>query len=173
MSKIQTASKLPTYLFATIEKQQLNEVLRKLKAVEYIKWFGTTSGRFDVVASFKGNDTQETYAAIKEIKSINGVVSTTSMVPFEGHVNPKENGERAMGQVFLRIDRPVQDIIQSLKRISGVTEAMAVSGQWDVLTTVRGQSYEEILAKTVQEISQIDGIRTSETTFVYKPTVAA
>ncbi|MBI2183985.1 MAG: Lrp/AsnC ligand binding domain-containing protein [Thaumarchaeota archaeon] len=144
-----------------------------MKAVEYIKWFGTTSGRFDVVASFKGNDTQETYAAIKEIKSINGVVSTTSMVPFEGHVNPKENGERAMGQVFLRIDRPVQDIIQSLKRISGVTEAMAVSGQWDVLTTVRGQSYEEILAKTVQEISQIDGIRTSETTFVYKPTVAA
>ncbi len=173
MSNIQTASTLPTYLFATVVKQQLNEVLRKLKAVEYIKWFGSTSGRFDVVASFKGNDAQKTYAAIKEIKSILGVVSTTSMVPFEGHVNPQQNGERAMGQVFLRTDKPVQDVIQSLKRISGVSEAMAVSGQWDILTTVRGQSYEEILAKTVQEISQINGIRTSETSFVYKPTVAA
>ena len=62
---------------------------------------------------------------------------------------------------------------KSLKSISGVTEALAVSGQWDILTTLSGASYEEILAKTVQEISQINGIRTSETTFVYKPTVAA
>ena len=173
MSNIQTASTLPTYLFATVEKRELNEVMRKLKAVEYVKWFGSTSGRFDVVASFKGNDTEKTYAAIKAIKSINGVVATTSMVPFEGHVNPQQDGRRAMGQVFLRTNRPVQDIIQSLKSISGVTEALAVSGQWDILTTLSGASYEEILAKTVQEISQINGIRTSETTFVYKPTVAA
>lgn len=173
MSNIQTANTLPTYLFLTVEKQELNEVLSKLKEVEYMHWFGSTSGRFDVVAAFKGNDTQKTYAAIKEIRSINGVVSTTSLVPFEGHVNPQRNGERAMGQVFLRVDRPAQEIIQSLKSISGVSEALAVSGQWDILATVRGQSYEEILVKTIKEISQIDGIRTSETTFVYMPAVSA
>ena len=173
MSKIQTATTLPTYLFATVEKQKLNEVLGKLKEVKYIHWFGSTSGRFDVVASFKGNDIQKMYAAIKEIRSIKGIVSTTSFVPFEGHVSPQRNGGHAMGQVFLRVDRPAQEMIQSLKSISGVSEALVVSGQWDVLATVRGQSYEEILAKTVKEISQIEGIRTSETSFVYNPTVSA
>ncbi len=116
---------------------------------------------------------QKTNAAIKKIKSIKGVASTSCLVPFEGHVNPKKDGERAMGQVLLRVDRPVQDIIQALKSISGVTEALVVSGEWDILVTLRGQSYEEILQKTVQEISKIDGIRTSETTFVYKPTASA
>lgn len=173
MSNIQTASTLPTYLFATVGKQQLSSVLNKLKEVAYIRWFGSTSGRYDVVASFKGNDMQKTYSAIKEIKSINGVVSTTSVVPFEGHVNPKQNGEKAMAQVFLRVNRPVQDVIQSLKNISGVTEALAVTGQWDVLTTMRGQSYEEIFSKIVQEVSQVNGIRTSETSFVYQPIVSA
>jgi DNA-binding Lrp family transcriptional regulator len=173
MSGTQTTNTLPTYLYATVVKHELNEVLRKLKAVEYVKWFGSTSGRYDIVASFKGNDAQKTYSAIKEIRSIGGVVSTTSMVPFEGHVNPNESVEPAMGQVFLRTDRPVQDVIQSLNRVSGVTEALAVSGQWDILATLRGRSYEDILAKAVQEISQISGIRTSETSFVYRPTLAA
>lgn len=173
MSNIQTANALPTYVFATVEKQELKSVLNKLKEVAYIHWFGSTSGRYDVVASFKGNDMQKTYAAIKEIRSINGVVSTTSLVPFEGHVKPQRNGGHAMGQVFLRVDRPAQEMIQSLKSISGVSEALAVSGQWDVLATVRGQSYEEILEKTIQEISQVDGIRTSETSFVYKPIASA
>ncbi len=173
MSNIATTNTLPSYLFATVEKQEHNEVLSKLKGVDYINWFGSTSGRFDVVASFKGNDMQKTYSAITKIKSIKGIGSTSCLVPFEGHVDPKKNGERAMAQVFLSVDRPVQDVIQSLKKISGVTEALAVSGQWDVLATLHGQSYEEILQKTVQEISKIDGIRTSETAFVYKQTASA
>ncbi|HLE35403.1 MAG TPA: Lrp/AsnC ligand binding domain-containing protein [Nitrososphaerales archaeon] len=173
MSNIATTNTLPSYLFATVEKQEHNEVMSKLKGVDYVDWFGSTSGRFDVVASFKGNDMQKTYSAIKKIKSIKGIGSTSCLVPFEGSVDPKKNGERAMAQVFLSVDRPVQDVIQSLKKISGITEALAVSGQWDVLVTLHGQSYEEILQKTVQEISKIDGIRTSETAFVYKQTASA
>ena len=173
MTNIQTANMMPTYLFATVEKNELNSVLHKLKEVKYINWFGSTSGRFDLVASLRGNDVQKTYAAIKEIRSMNGVVSTTSMYPYEGLVNARSNGDHAMGQVFLRVNKPVQDILKSLMSISGVSEASVVSGQWDILVTVKGESYEEILGKTVQKISQIDGIRTSETTFVYKPTKLA
>jgi len=191
MSNMQTTT-LPTYLFATVEKQELNSILTKLKQVAYINWFGSTSGRFDVVATFKGNDMQKTDAAIREIRSIKGVISTDAMVPSEGQSNPRANDQRAMGQIFLSVDKPTQDVIQSLKNVSGVTEALAVSGQWEIptgtsyrmkssqqwhpweiLVTVRGQNFEEILAKAVQEISQISGVRNSETTFVYKPTVAA
>ena len=173
MTNIPTANMQPTYLFATVEKRELNAVLHKLKEVKYINWFGSTSGRFDLVASLKGNDVQKTYAALKEIRSMNGVLSTTSMYPYECLVNAHSNGAHAMGQVFLRVDKPVQAILKSLMSITGVSDASVVSGQWDILATVKGESYEEILAKTVQKISQIDGIRTSETSFVYKPTVMA
>lgn len=173
MSNIQTANTLPTYLFATVEKQEMNQVINKLKEVDYIHWSGSTSGRYDIVAAFKGSDMQKSYSAVKQIRSIDGIVSTTCFVPFEGHTNSQKNGEQAMGQVFLRVDKPVQDVIQSLKRISGITEALAVAGKWDILATVRGHSYEEILEKIVKQVSQVDGIRTSETSFVYKPTVSA
>jgi len=173
MTNIPTANMQPTYLFATVEKRELNSVLHKLTEVHYINWSGSTSGRFDLVASLKGNDVQKTYAAIKEIRSMNGVLSTTSMYPYESLVNTPSNGAHAMGQVFLRVDKPVQDILKSLMNISGVSDASVVSGQWDILVTVKGESYEEILANTVQKISQIDGIRTSETSFVYKPTIIA
>ncbi len=173
MTNIPTANMQPTYLFANVEKRELNAVLHKLKEVKNINWFGTTSGRFDLVASLKGNDDQKTYAAIKEIRSMDGVISTTSMHPYEGMMNARSNGAHAMGQVFLRVDKPVKDVLKSLMAISGVSDASVVSGQWDILATVKGESYEEILGKTVQKISQIDGIRTSETSFVYKPTVMA
>lgn len=192
MSNMQTTTSLPTYLFATVEKQELASILTKLKEVSYINWFGSTSGRFDFVATFKGNDMQKTDAAIKEIRSIKGVVTTDAMVPFEGQSNPHANDQHAMGQVFLSVDKPTQEVIQSLKNVTGVTEALAISGQWEIptgtsyrirssqqwhpweiLVTVRGLNYEEILGKAVSEISQISGVRDSETTFVYKPTVAA
>lgn len=173
MTSIQIANMQPTYLFATVEKRELNAVLHKLKEVKYINWFGSTSGRFDLVASLKGNDVQKTYAAIKEIRSMDGVLSTTSMYPYERLVNTRSNGAHAMGQVLLRVNKPVQDVLKSLMTISGVSDASVVSGQWDILATVKGESYEEILAKTVQKISQIDGISTSETSFVYKPTIMA
>src|SRR3990172_10126615 len=103
MSNIATTNTLPSYLFATVEKQEHNEVLSKLKGVDYVDWFGSTSGRFDVVASFKGNDMQKTYSAINKIKSIKGIGSTSCLVPFEGQVDPKKNGEGPMAQVFLRV----------------------------------------------------------------------
>ena len=141
MTNIPTANMQPTYLFATVEKRELNSVLHKLTEVHYINWFGSTSGRFDLVASLKGNDVQKTYAAIKEIRSMNGVLSTTSMYPYESLVNTPSNGAHAMGQVFLRVDKPVQDILKSLMNISGVSDASVVSGQWDILVTVKGKSY--------------------------------
>ena len=173
MSNIQTASTLPTYLFANVEKKEFNEVMSKLKDVDYIHWSGSTSGRYDFVAAFKGSDMQKSYSAVKKIRSIYGVVSTTCLVPFEGQTNAQKDGQHAMGQVFIRVNKPAQDVIQSLKSISGVTEALAVAGRWDILATVRGISYEEILEKVVKQISKVDGVRTSETTFVYNPTVAA
>jgi len=173
MTNIQTANMQPTYLFATVEKRELNSVLHKLTEVHYINWFGSTSGRFDLVASLKGNDVQKTYAAIKEIRSMDGIISTTCMYPYEGLVNTRSNGAHSIGQVFLRVDKPLNAVLKSLMSISGVSDATVVSGQWDILATVKGESYEEILAKTVQKISQIDGVRTSETSFVYKPTIIA
>jgi DNA-binding Lrp family transcriptional regulator len=132
-------------LFATVEKHELNSSLGKLKDVAYINWFGSTSGRSKLVATFKGNYMQKTDAEIRGIKS---VVTTETMVPFEG-----------------QWEVPI-----------GTSYRMRSSQQWhpwEILVTVRGQNYEEILAKTVHEISKINGVQDSETTFVYKPTVAA
>jgi DNA-binding Lrp family transcriptional regulator len=92
MSNKQAATTLPVYLFATVEEQELNSVLGKMKEVSYVNWFGSTSGRFDFVATFKGNDVAKIDAAISEIRSIKGVVSADTMFPLEGEsdLGPEE-----------------------------------------------------------------------------------
>jgi len=134
ISDMQTTTSLPSYLFATVEKQELASILSKLKDIAYVDWFGSTSGRFDFVDTFKGNDMRKTDAAIKEIRTLEGVVSTNAMVPFEGQSNSHADDQRAMGQMFLSVDRPTQEVIQSLKNVPGVTEALAIPGRWEIPT---------------------------------------
>jgi Lrp/AsnC ligand binding domain len=88
VSNKQASTNLPVYLFATVEEQELNSVLGKMKEVSYVNWFGSTSGRFDFVATFKGDDAEMIDAAIMEIRSIKGVVSADTMFPLEGGSSP-------------------------------------------------------------------------------------
>lgn len=170
VSKNSTA--LPTYLFANVDPQKVAKVLESLDEVDYVDWYGSTTGRYDVALALKGSDLKRVYNAIKEVREIEGVESTTSFLPFEGFTRKQaedEEGESSLGQVFLRTRGDAADVLDSLKKIPEVSEVVVVPGAWDVVATVRGGSYEDILRTSIEEISRIDGVSASETSFVYQP----
>jgi len=122
--------------------------------------------------SFKGSDPKQVYSTIKRIREIDGIQSTSSLVPFEGYVKKEVEEDGYLGQVFLRAEGSFEGLLESLKKVPNVYQVLVVPGEWDVLVTLRGGSYEEILEGSIEKISQIDGVRASETSFVYQPKTA-
>ena len=170
-SVTKNASALPTYLFARVERKKLDEIRESLEDVAYVDWYGSTTGRYDVAVALKGSEPRQVYSAIKSIREIDGIESTTSFTPFEGYTRKEtedEDAESSMGQVFLRTTGDTDEVLASLKKVSAVSEVLVVPGEWDVVATVRGGSYEDVLRTSVEEIGDIDGVTASETAFVYQ-----
>ncbi len=56
-------------------------------------------------------------------------------------------------------------VAQGLKKIKGVEGVYLVSGLYDVVATVRGESSEEILGTVYDQIRRLAGVRGSHTMF--------
>ena len=171
-SVIKNVNALPTYLFAKVERRKLDEIQESVDDIDYVDWHAATTGRYDLAISFKGSDPKQVYSTIKRIREIDGVQSTSSLVPFEGYVRKETEGNEYLGQVFIRADGSFEELLESLRKVPNVYQVLVVPGEWDVLVTLRGESYEGILEESIEKISQIDGVRASETSFVYQPKAA-
>jgi len=72
----------------------------------------------------------------------------------------------AMAIVLVTAD-PGKDrsVAQGLKKVKGVEGVCLVSGQYDVVATVRGATAEEILGTVYDKIRGLPGVRGSHTMF--------
>ncbi len=167
-----TVNALPTYLFAKVERRKLDEVQESIEDIDYVDWHAATTGRYDLTVSFKGSDPKQVYSTIKQIREIDGIQATTSLVPFQGYVSKETEEAGFLGQVFLRTEGSLDELVESLKKVPNVSQVLVVPGEWDVLVTLRGDSYEDILEGSIEKISQLDGVIASETSLVYQPSAA-
>jgi len=122
-----------------------------------------------LVVQVKGRETQKLYDFVNKIRGIKGIVTTHTYIPLEGFINGKsaENGE-PLGLVLLGVNEKVPKVLQALKSIPQIAEAFVIPGEFDIVATMKGRNYEEIITQ-VQKIAKVKGIRTSETLFAYKP----
>ncbi|MBI5420329.1 MAG: Lrp/AsnC ligand binding domain-containing protein [Deltaproteobacteria bacterium] len=58
-----------------------------------------------------------------------------------------------------------QKVAEELKKIQGVEGVCLVSGLYDVVATVRGESSEEVLKTVYHKIRGLAGVRSSHTMF--------
>ncbi len=72
----------------------------------------------------------------------------------------------AMAIMLVNVD-PGKDraVARALKKVKGVKGVCLVSGLYDVVATVRGESSEEILGTVYDKIRRLGGIRGSHTMF--------
>jgi DNA-binding Lrp family transcriptional regulator len=170
---MQTNETHPNYVFASVEPHMLNDAMKHLKTLSGTTWFSPVTGRFDLVVQLKGSETEKLYDRVNKIRGIQGIVSTQTYVPLEGFINGKsiENGE-PFGLVLLGISEQAPKVLQALKRIPQIAEAYVMPGEFDIVATMKGRNYEEIITQ-IQKIAEVKGIKTSETLFAYKPSYIA
>jgi len=76
-----------------------------------------------------------------------------------------------MAKAYLKIDIETgkeTDVKAALKKITGVKTADFVTGTQDLLASVEGKTYEEIVTKTLAEIRKIKGIKKTVTDFAFE-----
>ena len=159
----------PTYVFASVEPQMLDAVTEHLKTLGGFNWFAPVTGRFDLVVQLKGPESSQIYEQVNRIREIRGIQSTQTCTPFEGFTDGKNmKSSEPFGLVLLGVRQKAPEVVQALKRLSQVSEAFVVPGEFDIVATLKGRNYEEIIAQ-VQKIADVQGVKTSETLFAYKP----
>ena len=57
----------------------------------------------------------------------------------------------------------VEGVIRSARAVEGVKEVHAVTGPYDLLIYMEGESVAKLLSKSIKEISGIEGIQCTET----------
>jgi len=62
----------------------------------------------------------------------------------------------------------VQEIINSLKKIPGVTEAYGVTGPHDIVVKIQLQGFEEVAATVSQKIHKLSGVKNTLTMFTFE-----
>jgi len=57
----------------------------------------------------------------------------------------------------------VGQVIEGVRKVQGVKEVHAVTGPYDLLVSMEGESVAKLLSKALKEISATDGIQCTET----------
>jgi len=76
-----------------------------------------------------------------------------------------------MAKAYLKIDienGKENEVQAALNKISTVTSADFVTGTHDLVATVEGKNYEEIVTKALKDIRKVRGIKKTTTDFVFE-----
>ncbi|MFA6363204.1 Lrp/AsnC ligand binding domain-containing protein [Methanoregula sp.] len=76
-----------------------------------------------------------------------------------------------MAKAYLKIDIETgkeNEAKTSLKKITGVKSADFVTGAHDLLASVEGKNYEEIVTKILPEVRKVKGIKKTTTDFAFE-----
>ncbi len=167
-----TTQNYPTTIIASVQPKMWSQVAHELSSMEGITYFSPLTGRFDLAIELKAAEPSQVYELVNKVRSINGITSTRTQTPFEGYTDGKNfqaTDSLALCLVQVNQNQPASGVLQSMKQLSQVRNAFVVPGEFDIVATLYGRNHDEILSQ-VSKIADVQGVRTSETLFAYKPT---
>lgn len=167
-----TTQNYPTTIIASVQPKMWGQVAEQLTRIQGITYFSPLTGRFDLAIELKAAEPSQVYELVNKVRSINGITSTRTATPFEGYTDGKNfQATDSLALCLLRVNQSVsaQSVLQSMKQLSQVRNAFVTPGEFDIVASLYGKNNDEILAQ-VSKISEMQGVRSSETLFAYKPT---
>jgi DNA-binding Lrp family transcriptional regulator len=169
-TQLKATQMYPTTVFASVQPRMLNEVTEQLKKLQGITYFSPVIGRFDLAIELKALEQQQVYELVNKIRSLNGITSTRTYTPTMAISTPRTvQATDSLALVLLQVNEPAQKVLSSLSQHQYVRNAFAVSGEFDIIASIYGKNQDEVLSQ-VPKIAEMQGVKTSETLFAYKPT---
>ena len=168
MQKPEALNVLPSYIIASVEPRALNGVVEELRKEQGIRLVTPTSGRLNLAVQLNSNELAKVYPFVNKLRSMKGVKSTRTLIPFEGHVTERKPvPNEALALALLSVQEQPGKVLEQLKQ-APIHSAYVVPGEFDIIATVSGKDHNEVLER-VAKMTEIPGVERSETMFAYKP----
>jgi DNA-binding Lrp family transcriptional regulator len=153
-----------SYILAVIERGQVAEVVKAVKELAQVEEGALLIGRYDLLVRVEHYDRSGLYRTVSEVRSMPGIRSTSTHIPFEGFTKEytvEENDALAIS--LLRAQGSLSDVLVQLKRLEHVVEGHIIPGDWDLLAILHSKRVEQILETAVKQFEGVQGIAKTET----------
>lgn len=171
---MQANKMFPTYVFARVQRDQVNHVVEELRKNSEIEFSAPVTGRYDIIMRIKTSNPEQLISTVNKIRSIHGVNVTNTFTANDGFVNgQKLDAQGVWGFSLLSVNKPLPEVLQKLKSLPAIYDAWSIPGQFDIIMSYKAPNYEQLMKSTVEQLAHTEGILRSETLFAYQPNVKA
>jgi DNA-binding Lrp family transcriptional regulator len=156
--------KSSSYILAVIERGQVADVVRTVKDIPQVEEGALLIGRYDLLVRVGHYDRTGLYKVVSEIRSMQGIKSTSTHIPFEGFTKEYVVDENdALAISLLRSQGSLPTVLSQLKELVHVVEGHIIPGDWDLLVILHSKNVEQILETAVNQFEGVHGITKTET----------
>ena len=162
-----------SYIFANCKGERANTIsqIQRLPNVENAT---PVTGRFDLVIKLRTNEPSKAFTTMEKIRSIPNITNTQTALSFESITsstqrNSQLDNDSPLAFALLKVRGTFSSVLQKLKTIPNFAEAHVIPGAFDILAAFRADSQEDLVEQSVERISNITGITSSETLLSYTP----
>lgn len=156
--------KSSSYVLAVLERGQVAEVVRAVRELPQVEEGALLIGRYDLFVRVGHYDRPGLYKVVSDIRSMPGIKSTSTHIPFEGFTKDYVVNENdALAISLLRSEGSLESVLTQLKDLEQVVEGHIIPGDWDLLIILHSGHVEQILETAVKQFEIIHGITKTET----------
>ena len=156
--------KSSSYILAVLERGQVAEVVKAVKELSQVEEGALLIGRYDLLVRVGHYDRPGLYKVVSDIRSMPGIKSTSTHIPFEGFTKEyvvTENDAFAIS--LLRSQGSLENVLSQLRDLEHVVEGHIIPGDWDLIAILHSRHVEQILETAVNQFEGVHGITKTET----------
>lgn len=156
--------KSSSYILAVLERGQIAEVVNRVKELPQVEEGALLIGRYDLVVRVWHYDRPGLYRVVSDLRSMPGIKSTSTHIPFEGFTKEYVVDENdAFAISLLRSQGQLENVLAELKSLEHVVEGHIIPGDWDLIVVLHSKHVEQILETAVNQFEGIHGVSKTET----------
>lgn len=156
--------KSSSYILAVLERGQVAEVVKAVKELSQVEEGALLIGRYDLLVRVGHYDRPGLYKVVSDIRSMPGIKSTSTHIPFEGFTKEYVVSENdAFAISLLRSQGSLENVLSQLRDLEHVVEGHIIPGDWDLIAILHSRHVEQILETAVNQFEGVHGITKTET----------
>ncbi len=161
-----------SYIFANCKGERAHTI-NQIQRLPNVETATPVTGRFDLVIKLTTNEPSKAFTTMEKIRAIPSITNTQTTISFESISNSNRtnqaDSDSPLAFALLKVRGTFDTVLRKLKTIPNFAEAHVIPGAFDILAAFRADSPEELVEQSVEKISNINGITSSETLLSYTP----
>jgi len=140
------------------------DVVKAVKELPQVEEGALLIGRYDLLVRVGHYDRPGLYKVVSDIRSMAGIKSTSTHIPFEGFTKEYVVDENdAFAISLLRSQGSLEGVLSQLRDLEHVVEGHIIPGDWDLIAILHSKHVEQILETAVNQFEGVHGITKTET----------